>query len=167
MVNNTLVKWFMRIWCVFMAVSIAMTAVSAGMTATMDSIVYTCSGEDACIIQLDFENRQVRYMKYTSEYANRWMTGQMSAFMAFRLKFAAALAHAPLWLERYSADDAENANAWAMDMHFGNHVWTTQGMGAYPFRWRILIPKIMAVAELFPKELPSTDVPDNIGAVPM
>ena len=147
-----------------MAVSILLTAVSGVLVIGMDSIVYTCSGEDAFIIRLDFENRQVHYMKYASEYDNRWMTGQMTDFMAFRFKLFAALSKAPLWFERYSDGGENQDDAWGMDMHFGNRVKTSQGAGDCPGGWKILISKIMSLAKCFPEELPEQNgIPGNIG----
>ncbi|MBR6766687.1 MAG: hypothetical protein IKM02_01915 [Clostridia bacterium] len=147
-----------------MAVNIFLTAASGVLVIGMDSIVYTCSGEDACIIQLDFENRQVRYMKYTSEYDNRWMTGQLSDFMAVRFKFLAALSKAPFWFERYSDGDGSTDEAWGIDMRFGNRVKTSQGAGDYPGGWKILISQIMSLARSFPEELLEQNrVPGNVG----
>ena len=146
-----------------MAVSIIMTAVSGVLVTQLDSIVYTCSGEDACIIQLDFKNRQVRYMKYTSEYDNRWMTGEMSDFMAVAFRYLTAAANAPLWLERYPGRSADAEHAWGMDMHFGSRVKTSQGTGDYPAKWKVLIPRIMELADSFPELKPEQDqVPGNV-----
>lgn len=165
MIEKPVVKWFIRIWCVIMAVGIMATAVSAALVVGMDSMVYSCSGEDACIIQLDFENRRVRYLKYTSVYDNRWMEGEMTDFMAWRLKFSAAFANAPLWLENYTNGSEEQADAWSMDMRFGNRVKTCRGAGEYPIRWKMIIRKIMNIAEIFP-EMPEEyrTLPENAGA---
>ena len=161
MLNSPLVKWFIRIWCVIMAVSILLTAVSACLVAGMDRIVYTCSGEDACIIQVDFESREVRFLRYSADAESRWMMGQMSGFMALRLRFAAAMANAPLWLNSYSSGSDE-ADAWAMDMYFGDRTKTCQGVGDYPGGWKVLIPQILELAEVFPDETPDTQVPGNV-----
>jgi len=163
MTNSPLVKWFIRIWCVITAVSIVLTAVSACLVAGMDRIVYTCSGDNACIIQLDFENRQVHYMKYAVNAESRWMTGEMSDFMAIRFKFAAAMANAPLWFASYSNNGDAQTDAWGMDMYFDDRIKTCQGVGDYPGGWNKLIPKIMNLAKLFPDEIPEQqNIPGNI-----
>ena len=163
MVDKPWVKWFMRIACFVMTVNMLMTAASACLVPGMNRLVYTCSGEDACIIQLDFENRQVRYMKYTSAYDNRWMVGEMTDFMVIRLKFAAAVAAAPMWFENYSGTEDVEADAWGVDMYFGDRIKTCQGNGDAPFSHKILISKIMRIAQLFPEDnTESRQIPGNV-----
>ena len=164
MADKPLVKWFIRIVSVIMILNMVLVAVSACIVPFMDTVVFSCSGEDACILQLDFKNRQVRYMKYASAYENRWMVGEMTDFMAVRLKFAAAVAAAPLWFGSYSGGDEAEADAWSMDMYFGRKARSCRGNGGAPLSYKIFESKIMAIAEMFPEDLPqeSQQIPGNV-----
>lgn len=157
------VKWFIRIVCFVMAVNMLLIAASACIVPGLDRLVYTCSGEDACIVQLDFANRQVRYMKYISGYDNRWMMGEMTDFMAVRLKFAAAVAAVPVWFGSYSGAEDVEADAWGIDMYFGSRIRTCQGNGDAPFGCKIFTRRIMKIAELFPEDdIESRQIPGNL-----
>lgn len=163
MADKPLFKWFIRIVCVLMAMNIIMTLISACLVPGMDTIIYTRSGEDAFIIRLDFRSREILYMPYNKpEFENRWMTGAMTDLMALRLKFAAALANAPLWVRSYGSGEDEEAKSWAMDMYFGNRVKSTHGNGDMPINGKMLISRIEALVRLFPEDLPKQTVPANI-----